>query len=137
MRNAEEGAVEALPSIATIALTAFGTVLTVFVADVIAHMTAYNALPSKSVVTHMAQVGFGALTVVIAPILMLALSLAGVLELTTALAVGSRILIITLGVVTFIAVRRLRVPGWQKLLALVTTVALGLLVLVVELAIHH
>ena len=85
----------------------------------------------------MAEVSFGALTVVIAPILMLALSLAGVLELTTALAVGSRILIITLGVVTFIAVRRLHVPGWQKLLALVTTVALGLLVLVVELAIHH
>lgn len=120
----------------TLALTAFGTVLAVFVADVLAHLTVHGVVPSASEMRHMMSVSFGALTVIVVPLVLLGLAALEVLTLATALLVASVVLIATLGIVTLIAMRRLRLDWWKKGIALAAIVVLGALVLVVEIAVH-
>ena len=45
-------------------------------------------------------------------------------------------LLVALGVVAFLAVRRVRIPGWQKVLVLLAEVVLGAAVIGLELLAH-
>lgn len=120
----------------TLALTVVGTLLAVFVSDVIAHMARHSSLPSRTEMAHLVYVSFGSLTVMVVPLALLGLSALGVIEVPTALRAISATLVATLIVVTLFAVRRLRVTFWLKVLALATMSALGMAVLAIELAVH-
>ncbi|MET1155154.1 hypothetical protein [Arthrobacter sp.] len=120
----------------TLLLTVAGTLLAVFVADVIAHMVRTNVLPSRKELAHLTYVSFGSLGVLLAPMAILGLTALGVIERAPALRIISVALVATLIVVTLFAVRRLRVKPWLKLLVLAIMTALGLAVLAIELAVH-
>ena len=51
----------------TLLLTVFGTIIAVFVADVIAHMVRDGALPSGGDLAHLSYVSFGSSGVVVVP----------------------------------------------------------------------
>ena len=120
----------------TLLLTVFGTIIAVFVADVIAHMVRDGALPSGRDLAHVCYVSFGSSGVVVVPMGILGISAAGVLDVEAALRAISATLAGTLVVVTLLAVRRLRVGLWRKALALAITTALGLAALGIELGVH-
>jgi hypothetical protein len=120
----------------TLLLTVIGTLLAVFVADVIAHMVRESSLPSRTELGHLMYVSFGSLGVIVVPMAILGLSELGVIALAPALRAISVVLVATLIAVTLFAVRRLRVSARLKILVLALTAALGLAVLVIELAVH-
>ncbi|MHA7288686.1 hypothetical protein ACX80V_03415 [Arthrobacter sp. MDT3-24] len=120
----------------TLLLTVVGTLLAVFVADVIAYMVRDSSLPSRAELAHLMDVGFGSLGVVVAPMAILGLSALGVIGVAPALRVVAVTLAATLVIVALFAVRRLRVKPWLKILVLAIMAALGLAVLAIELAIH-
>lgn len=117
-------------------LTVLGTLLAVFVADVIAHMVRESALPSRAEIAHFTYVSFGSLGVLLAPMAILGLSALGVIGVEPALRAIAVALVATLVVVALFAVRRLHVNPWLKILVLAIMTALGLAVLAIELAIH-
>ena len=133
-RNVEPAGVAG--TAATLGSAVVGTLLAVFLADLIAHMTVHSALPSRAQVRHMAAVSLGALLVLVVPMLLLVLAAVDVVTLAWALRAMSFVLVVTLVVVTFLAVHRVRLPAWQKVLAHASIGALGLAVLVLELAVH-
>lgn len=120
----------------TLLLTVLGTLLAVFVADVIAYMVRDSSLPSRAELTHLMHVSFGSLGVIVAPMVILGLSALGVIGVAPGLRVITVTLVATLVVVALFAVRRLRVKPWLKILVLAIMAALGLAVLAIELAIH-
>ncbi|WP_240484259.1 hypothetical protein [Pseudarthrobacter sulfonivorans] len=120
----------------TLLLTVLGTLLAVFVADVIAHMVRDSSLPSRAELAHLIYVSFGSLGVIIAPMVILGLSTLGVIGVPPALRVIAVTLVATLVIIALFAVRRLRVKPWLKILVLAIMAALGLAVLAIELAIH-
>jgi hypothetical protein len=120
----------------TLLLTVLGTLLTVFVADVVAHMVRESALPSREEIGDLVYVSFGSLAVLALPLAILGLSAFKVLELAPALRAISVTLAATLVVVALIAVHRLRLNVGLKILSLAIVAALGLAVLAIELAVH-
>jgi hypothetical protein len=136
-------AVERDPEHATVAgaalvllLTVLGTLLAVFVADVIAHMVRDGSLPSRAELAHLIYVSFGSLGVLLAPMAILGLSALGLIDVSPALRAITVALVATLVVVALFAVLRLRVKPWLKILVLAIMTALGLAALAIELAIH-
>jgi hypothetical protein len=134
-RDAEHATVQ--DAALTLILTVLGTLIAVFVADVIAHMVRDNTLPSGRELAHLGYVSFGSAGVVVAPMAILGLSASGLIDVATALRAISATLAVTLVMVTLLAVRRLRVGFWRKALALAITAALGLAALGIELALHQ
>ncbi len=120
----------------TLLLTVFGTLMTVFVADVVAHMVRESSVPSLAEIGHLVYVSFGSLTVLALPLAILGLSAIEVLELASALRAISISLAATLVVVALIAVHRLRAELGLKILVLGIVAGLGLAVLAIELALH-
>jgi hypothetical protein len=120
----------------TIAVTVLGTLLAVFVADIIAHMVAHSSLPSRRELARLLHVCFGSLSVIVVPIAILGLCAMDLFELKTALRTITITLVATLIFVTLIAVRRLRVRTFHKVLVLAIVAALGCAVLAIELAVH-
>lgn len=120
----------------TLLLTVLGTLLAVFVADVIAHIVRDSSLPSRAELAHLLYVSFGSLAVIVAPMAILGLSALGVIGVAPALRVIAVALVVTLVVVGLFAVRQLHVKPWLKILVLAIMAALGLAVLAIELAIQ-
>jgi hypothetical protein len=112
-----------------------GTLLAVFVADVVSHIAVHAALPTSPELRHMVRVSFGAVGAVVLPFVFLAAA-AGGWELEKALRASSIALVASLVVIAYVAVRRVQLPLWQRLLVLLAEFALGLLVLALELLAH-
>lgn len=120
----------------TLLLTVVGTLLAVFVADLVAHMIREGSLPTRDEIHHLLWVSFGSLAVLGAPMVLLGLQVLGAVDLPTALRLISVVLSATLVLVTLVAVRRLRLRTRSTLLVLTGMAVLGAAVLVVELAVH-
>ncbi len=133
-RDAEHATVGG--AVVTLLLTVIGTLLAVFVADIIAHMVREGSLPSRAEMLHLMYVSFGSLAVVVLPLAILGASALGVIDLVPALRAIAVTLIATLLVVTLLAIRRLRVGPGLKVLVLAIMSTLGLGVLALELSIH-
>ena len=117
-------------------LTVAGTLLAIFVADVIASMVRHSKVPSRHELLHLAYVCVRSLFVLIAPMAVLGLTLLDLIDLATALRLITFVLASTLVVVALVAVRRLRVRLSQKVMVLSVVTALGLGVMALELAVH-
>jgi hypothetical protein len=123
-------------SAATLALTVVGTLLATFLADLIAHVAVHSVLPSRSEVRRMTAVSASAFLVLVVPMLLLALAATHLTTLNWALQATSFVLVATLVVVTFIPLRRLNLPAWQKLVAYSAVTVLGLAVVALKLVVH-
>lgn len=130
------GEVTAGAAATTLLITVGGTLLAVLLADVVSHLAVHAALPSAREARHMVAVCTGALGVLVLPMIFLGIAGAGSWEVDGALRASTIALVVSLGVVARIAVRRIAVPRAQKLLVLVTVVALGFAVVGLELLAH-
>lgn len=120
----------------TLTVAVIGTLLAVFLADVVAHITVHQALPTRAELLHMVIVVLGAAETLVLPLLVIGLAGLGILTLDVALTASTVILVVTLVAVGYLAVRRLRLPLVQRLLVLLAEFALGLLVVALELLAH-
>lgn len=123
-------------AIGTLVIAVLGTVLAVFVADVVSHIAAHAALPTHGELRHMTSVSFGSLSVLVVPLVLVGLAAADVWQLERALRAAAFVLVVTLTVVGYVAVRRVRLPAGQRLVVLFGEFALGLAVVLLELLAH-
>jgi hypothetical protein len=120
----------------TLLITVGGTLLAVLLADVVSHIAVHAALPTAAEARHMVAVCTGALGVLVLPMLFVGVAESGSWTVDGALRASTIALVASLGVVGWLAVRRVALPGWQKLLVLVAEVALGVAVVSLELLAH-
>ncbi len=120
----------------TLAIAVVGTLLAVFVADLLSHLTVHSALPTAAEFRHMTATSAGSITVLVLPLSFLLLAGLGVWSTPAALNASAIVLIATLVVVCFLAVRRITLPVWQKLVILLAEAVLGIGVIALELLAH-
>ncbi|WP_147794638.1 hypothetical protein [Cellulomonas sp. Y8] len=120
----------------TLLITVGGTLLAVLLADVVSHIAVHAALPTAAEARHMVAVCTGALGVLVLPMIFVGIAATGSWTVDGALRASTIALVASLGVVGWLAVRRVSLPGWQKLLVLVAEVALGIAVVSLELLAH-
>lgn len=123
-------------SIATIVVTVLGLVLAVFVADMLAHFVVHRQAASTAEVRQAIRSSFGAAGVAIVPVVLLAGAALGLWSTDTALLAGQLVVVGALVVVAYLAVRRVPMRPWQRVLALAAEGAIGLLVVTVQVAAH-
>ena len=120
----------------TLLITVGGTLLAVLLADVVSHLAVHAAVPTAAEARHMVAVCTGALGVLVLPMIFLGFAGAGSWSTDAALRASTIALVVSLGVVARLAVRRIPIPTWQRLLVLVAVVALGFAVVSLELLAH-
>jgi ABC-type amino acid transport system permease subunit len=120
----------------TLTVAVIGTLLAVLLADVIAHITVHQALPTRAELRHMVAVVLGAAETLVLPLIVFGLSALGLFGLDVALTTTTAILVVTLVAVGYLAVRRLKLPLLQRLLVLLAESVLGLVVVGLELLAH-
>ncbi len=120
----------------TLAITVAGTLLAVFVADLLSHLAVHAVLPTRAELRHMVGVSVGALGAVVLPFAFLGASWAGWMEVPTALQAGAIALVVALVIIARVAVRRTRLPKWQRFLLLLGVAGLGFAVVALELLAH-
>lgn len=120
----------------TLSISVIGVLLAGLASDLVAHMIAHNTLPSAREFRHLLAVVSRALGVLVVPVVMLLLALAGVVQVGTAMVVAIVALIASLAVVARIAVSRTGIAGWKQLVVLAVLVALGVLVVFLEQLAH-
>jgi hypothetical protein len=119
----------------TLLIAVIATLLAVFLADVVSHIAVHAVLPTGPQLRHMLRISIGAIGAVVLPFVFLAFAARG-WELEKALRASSIALVASLVVIAYVAVRRVRLPLWQRLAVLVVEFALGLVVLFLELLVH-
>jgi len=122
---------------ATLVIVVLGTLLAVFVADFIAHLTVHGVLPNPREFRHMIAVTTGSLTVIAVPLALVAAAALGLLRLSTALTASAIVLVVTLVLVGYLAVRRFAIPRWHRFVILFAEALLGLAVIALELLAHR
>jgi hypothetical protein len=120
----------------TLLIVVIGTLLAVFVADVVSHIAVHATLPAKSELRRMLRVSFGALGVLVFPLLFIGLAITDSWPVTSALRAATIALVAALVVIGYLAVRRLRLPVWQKLIVLFAEFLLGAAVVGLEFLAH-
>ncbi|MCS5495826.1 hypothetical protein NY547_01050 [Cnuibacter physcomitrellae] len=128
--------VEAADAALTLLVTVGGAVLAVFAADVIAHIAVHRVLPTRVEAQHMFAVSFGALATLVLPMAFLVFAMLGRWTVEAALRASTIALIVSLAAIGWLAVRRVRLAWWQRLIVLLLEVALGVAVVGLELLAH-
>lgn len=130
-------AVSAGEAALSLVVVVFGTVLAVFVADVVSHIAVHEILPVRTELRHMARVSLGALGALVLPAVFIGLAVADVWTIEAALRASSIALVAALAAICFAAARRARLSPWQRVIVLLGEVVLGLLVIGLELLAHN
>ena len=131
--NGHSTAPEALLSVA---VGVFGISAAGFLAEVVAHLVAYQALPSSAEVRTMGRIALTALGSASLPLLVLALSWAGLLSLEVALWIGMGIYTATLVAVMLLAAHNSGLTPVQRLVSSAMLIGLALFVVAVLLLAH-
>jgi hypothetical protein len=130
------GHVTAGDAMRTLAFTTAGTLLAVTVADVVAHLAAHARVLTGKELRHALTVALDAIGAVTLPFIFLVLALLDVWSVHSALIASKSALVAALVAIGWAAVRRVRLPWWQKLIALGGEAALGLAVIGLEILAH-
>lgn len=120
----------------TLIISLTGTLLAVFVADVVSHVAVYAVLPTRAELRWMARVSFGTLGALIVPFVFVALAVVGRWPVASALRAAAAALVAALVVIGYLAVRRARLPLRQKAVVLLAEFALGVCVVALEWLAH-
>ncbi len=120
----------------TLLVTISGTLLAIFVADLVSHMLVQQRAMNRVEVAHAVVTSFGALPAVTLPFAFLGAAGLGWWELATALQAAATALIAALVVIGWVAVRRTSMPWWSRLLALGAEALLGLAVVGLQALAH-
>lgn len=133
---ASHGHVGAGEAAVTLLVTVVGTLLAVFAADMISHIVVHGTLLTWEEIADAVSTSLGALGGVALPFIFLGLAGVGVWEVETALNASAAALLAALVVIGWIAVRRLPLTWYQRLIALGAEAALGLAVIGLKLLAH-
>lgn len=125
-----------IEAILTLAVTILGLLLAVFTADVVAHLVVHARWMTQPELRHAVRTSFGAMSSLVAPFLFLGAAAIGLLDTWLALLAGAIALIGALVVIGWVAVRRLRLRWWERLLALGAEALLGLAVIGLQVLAH-
>lgn len=120
----------------TLFITVLGVLLAGFGADLVAYVVAHSAVPRWAEVRQMVRVGLGGLASVALPLVLIGLAGLGVMPLPRALAVSQLVLLVTFGVIALVALRRVRIPLWQRILLIAALMAVCALAVLLEYAAH-
>lgn len=120
----------------TLAVTVFGTLLAVFVADVLSHLVVQERFMTAAEFRHALLSSFGALSAVTLPFVFLAIAAFGVWSTGAALRASAVALIVALVVIGLVAARSLQLQRWKRLILLGAEAALGLAVIGLQLLAH-
>lgn len=123
-------------AIRTLLIAVVGTLLAVFVADLVAHIAVHATMPDRAELRHMISVSTRALGVIALPLVFLGLAAIGRWEVATALRASTIALIASLVLIGYLAVRRVRLPLHQRLVVLFAEFTLGVAVVLLELLAH-
>lgn len=130
--TAAHGHLEAMDVFLTVLVSVIGTLLAVFTADVLSHVVIHESLMNREELKHAASTSFGALGAVILPLAFLFAATLGWWDVEAALLAAGAALLVALMLIGYVAVRRMRLAWWQRLLALGAEAALGLIVLILQ-----
>ncbi|MGW0036796.1 hypothetical protein [Gordonia sp. NPDC003376] len=131
------GHVTALGTIGTLGVTALGTVVAVFVADVISHLLVHERMLTRAEFGHAAAVSASALSAIVVPMIFLLASHLGAWDTEIALRASAGALLLALIGFGWVAARRIRLPWWQRLLVLGGEAVLGVLVFGLQVLAHR
>ncbi|MEU4688886.1 hypothetical protein [Actinoplanes sp. NPDC023714] len=120
----------------TLIIAVGGTLLAVLVADVVSHIAVHQVMPTRPQLRHMIGVVTGALGALVLPFVFLALAYAEVWTTEQALRRSTIALVAWLVAIGWAAVRRVRLPVWQKMIVLFAEFALGAAVVALEWLAH-
>jgi hypothetical protein len=114
-----------------------GSLLGIFVADMLSHLTVHSQLPTGEELHHMIAVSAEGLGVLVTPLLLLAAAGLGIWSTAVALGWAVVVLVVSLAVVGFLAIRNLEIPLRHKAAIMFAEVVLSLLVIGLELVAHN
>lgn len=130
------GHVSAGDAAKTLIVTVLGTLLAVFTADLVSHLVVHGRLFTRPELRHAVNSSFGALSTVVLPFIFLGVAALGVWHPDTALRASAIALLGSLVVIGWIAVRRIPLTWFQRLIALGAEAALGLAVIGLQVLAH-
>ncbi|MBO3662343.1 hypothetical protein [Microbacterium stercoris] len=130
------GHVSALEAIITLSVTVLGTLFAVFTSDVVSHLVVHQRLLRRDELRHATATTFSAVGAVVLPLAFLGAAALGLWRTETALTAGAVALLVALVGIGYLAARRVPLVWWQRLLVLGAEAALGLIVIVLQLAAH-
>ena len=122
---------------ATLSIVVIGSLLGIFVADLLSHLTVHSKLPTGDELHHMITVSAGGLGVLLTPLLLLTGAGLGLWSTAVALGWAVVVLVVSLMVVGYLAIRRLEIPVHHKVAIMFAEVVLSLLVIGLELLAHN
>ena len=121
---------------ATLTIVVVGSLLGIFVADLLSHLTVHAVLPSGQELKSMVAVSTGSLSVLVTPLLLLLAAGLGLWSTAAALRWAMVVLVVTLLVIGYLAIRRLELPVHHKAVIVLAEVLLSLAVIGLELLAH-
>ncbi len=124
--------VEPLDAFLTVLVSVLGTLLAVFTADVISHIVVHESMMTGPEFRHAASASLGALSAAVVPLAFLLTAVWGWWDVDNALLASGLALLAALMVIGFIAVRKLKLGFWQRILALGAEAVVGLLVIALQ-----
>lgn len=133
---ASHGHVSAGEAAVTLLVTVVGTLLAVFAADMISHIVVHGSLFTGEELREAVGTSFGALFGVALPFILLGLAALGWWEVQTALYASAVALLAALVIIGWVAVRRVPLTWYQRLIVLGGEAALGLAVIGLKLLAH-
>jgi ABC-type glycerol-3-phosphate transport system permease component len=119
-------------ALVSLVITVTGTVLAVFLAEIMAHIVVHEELPRGAQVRRLAAVTFGASSVLLVPLGCLLLAVLDVLRTGTALWAAAAALLVSLIAIGLAAVRRLRLHPVQRMVVLFAESFVGAVVLALQ-----
>jgi len=130
------GHVEVGAAAVTLAVTIVGTLMAVFTAEVIAHLIMHESLPTRAELRTLLFATFGAVGAVFIPFVFLGATALGWWDVDAALVASAVVLAVTLVLYGYVAVRRVPLTWWQRLIVLGGEAALGLVVIGLQIVAH-
>ncbi|MCA9833354.1 MAG: hypothetical protein KC435_05370 [Thermomicrobiales bacterium] len=130
------GHAEAGPAARTLAVTVFGLLLSMFVADVVSHIVVHETFPTRAEFGHMVRTTFGAVGAVTVPFVLLAIAHFTDWDAVSALKWSAGWLLVSLVGIGFLAVRKLELTFLQKLIVLGAEAGLGFIVISLQILAH-
>jgi hypothetical protein len=133
---ASHGEASSGEALTTMLITVVGTLLAVFVADVLSGMIVHERLLTRAEFRRVLGVTVGSIGAVFVPVVFLVVGVVGLWSDEGAIRAALVALVVGLVVSALLAVRKANLRWWQRLVALVGLGAVGLLVLLLETFAH-
>jgi hypothetical protein len=130
------GHVTATEAAGSLLVTVLGTLFAVFTADLISHLLVHQRFMTAHELRHAAATTFSAFGAIVLPLIFLAVAMTGAWSTDAALLASAVALLLALVAGGYLAVRRIRLPWWQRLLTLGCEAVLGAVVIVLQLLAH-